>query len=452
MRQQSATDTSPRSAGSHAILTSTHPSIDPSEPTIPNLALNALHLDSFNTMDSTQQEKVSEVHDREEPAEPVASKIDSKSAEEKAKPNAATKKAGKCKHHAKRGGKSLKTKGRRRKLSKDDSSSDSDSDDSEDDEADSDVSSSEDEKCKRATRKHSKIVKKSAGGRRKKSKRHETPSESEDSEDEDSSSFDSSSEDEKPKRKSKKQRKAIKKAKDKSRKKAKQEVESSSTSDDTSDSETEAEESSTESSSAASESNEVDDLQAQVDALKLKASLKQKKRSKKGSKSSRKTHRKSSRSSQKSKKKTAKDSATMIYKRVDQLWDSTIHNYKLKESAEDEENEFSEYCFLVRRKFDWENKYQNTVVDIKSKMLRAVLSDVMKDCKSISLEAEEPTIDPNTLFMYLEELRTYYRKTLKTKIKAGKKRKAIKKLELQRKQCKILVKYVDHDFRIPSHI
>lgn len=135
-----------------------------------------------------------------------------------------------------------------------------------------------------------------------------------------------------------------------------------------------------------------------------------------------------------------------VYKRVDQLWDSTIHNYKLKESAEEDDSEFAEFAFLVRRTFDWENKYRDTVVDIKSKLLRAALVDVMKDCKSVALEVAEPTLDPNLLFLYLEELRTYYKTTLKAKIKAEKKKKGIKKLEQQRKIVKVLVQYLDVDY------
>jgi len=104
------------------------------------------------------------------------------------------------------------------------------------------------------------------------------------------------------------------------------------------------------------------------------------------------------RRSRKSKKKGRKASksrkrASMLeYKRVDQLWDSTIHNYKLTESAEGGEDEFEAYVFTVRRKFDWENKYRHTVVDIKSKPLREALAEVMKDVKGVSLVEEQPCV------------------------------------------------------------
>ncbi len=70
----------------------------------------------------------------------------------------------------------------------------------------------------------------------------------------------------------------------------------------------------------------------------------------------------------------------------------SIHNYKLKESAEEGEDEFDQYVFTVRRKFDWENKYKNTVVDIKSKLLREALQEIMKEVKGVSLVEDRPSV------------------------------------------------------------
>ncbi len=61
----------------------------------------------------------------------------------------------------------------------------------------------------------------------------------------------------------------------------------------------------------------------------------------------------------KEKKEKKKRASKLEYKRVDQLWDSTIHNYKLTDTAEDEESsEYDQYLFNVRRTFDWEGKYK----------------------------------------------------------------------------------------------
>ena len=193
--------------------------------------------------------------------------------------------------------------------------------------------------------------------------------------------------------------------------------------------------------------NTIDNIEAGMKKLWTQISeLKAEKDEVKSKKSKAKSKSKSKSQSTKSRSKSSEKPDSLDYKRVDQLWDSNIHNYKLKETTEEDETEFAEFAFLVRRRFDWENKYESAVIDIKSKQLRDVLSEVMKDCKSVSLEVEEPAIDPNTLFLYLEDFRKYYKKTLKAKIKTERKKKNIKKLEQQRALCKILVRYIDEDY------
>ncbi|KAF2168105.1 hypothetical protein M409DRAFT_21551 [Zasmidium cellare ATCC 36951] len=326
--------------------------------------------------------------------------------EEPAKTSLSKKKSKCYKPKHKKKSKAVK-KSHNRKSARDSDSDSSDHDESESEEVDSDDSSSDEEVKKKKSK--AKQSRKAKDKKRRKSKKYESDSESEESDSDDS---ESSSEEE------------ISKKKKRSAKKSKR-VE-------------------TESEDAASDDEDEKDVSAlEVQVRDLMAKITEMKTSPKSTKSKR---RRSSTKSSKSVKQKSKKGDAHQYKRVDQLWDSTIHNYKLKESAEDDEGEFAEFAFLVRRRFDWENKYQNTVIDIKSKQLRAVLADVMKDCKSVSLEAEEPTIDPNLLFLYLEDLRTYYKKTVKAKVKAEKKKKLIKKLEQQRALCKTLVSYIDDDY------
>ena len=88
------------------------------------------------------------------------------------------------------------------------------------------------------------------------------------------------------------------------------------------------------------------------------------------------------------------------FKRVDQVWDNSIHNYKLLDTTEGPvDKRYEEFLFHVRRTFDWEGKYKATVVDIKSTPLRESLQDVMGDVKGISLVEETPKLDPNMLFL-----------------------------------------------------
>lgn len=154
----------------------------------------------------------------------------------------------------------------------------------------------------------------------------------------------------------------------------------------------------------------------------------------------------SSKRDRKSKKKRA---SKLEYKRVDQLWDNTIHNYKLTDTAEDEESsEYDQYLFNVRRTFDWEGKYKTTFVDIKSKLIKEALNEVMDGVKGVSLVEETPCVDPNLLFLYLEDVRKLC-KTLKNKKvapKKGSKRKARKRNESKRKHLKVLLKFLDKDY------
>lgn len=128
------------------------------------------------------------------------------------------------------------------------------------------------------------------------------------------------------------------------------------------------------------------------------------------------------------------------------VWDNSIHNYKLSETADEPDtNEYDQYIFTVRRKFNWENRYSSTMVDIKSKPLREALSKIMHGVKGVSLVQETSAVDPNMLFLYLEETRQYM-KNMKQLAKAEKKKKARKIAATKAAHLKVMVKYLDTDF------
>lgn len=133
------------------------------------------------------------------------------------------------------------------------------------------------------------------------------------------------------------------------------------------------------------------------------------------------------------------------FKRVDQVFDMQIHDWKLVESSSDQKGEF-DCIFTVRRRLDWQGKYIETRVDIKSKTLRNTLQDVLKDCKSISLVENTPQLDPRTLFHYYDELKTHVKKTLERQLGKAKRSKERKRFKQQVAQCKLLLSYVDEDF------
>jgi hypothetical protein len=133
------------------------------------------------------------------------------------------------------------------------------------------------------------------------------------------------------------------------------------------------------------------------------------------------------------------------FKRVDQVFDMKIRDWKLVESNADQKDEF-DCVFTVRRRLNWEGKYQETQLDIKSKLLRNALQEVLKDCKSISLVEDIPQIDPHTLFHYYDELKAYIKKMLKPKLRKARKSKEQKRLKQQIAQCKLLLSYIDEDY------
>ncbi|KAJ5661410.1 uncharacterized protein N7477_009026 [Penicillium maclennaniae] len=144
--------------------------------------------------------------------------------------------------------------------------------------------------------------------------------------------------------------------------------------------------------------------------------------------------------------KRKKPASKVAFKRVDQLWDNTIHKYKLTETVDDPDaDEWDQYIFTVRRRFDWENKYLETVVDIKSKHLRDALAKVMDGVKGVSLVQEPAVVDPNMLFLYLEETRQWM-KDLKRQSRTEKKKKAKKHAAAKAAHLKVLIKYLDADY------
>ena len=453
-KQASPPDTSANSstAGEGANTPASNPSASSHTHSVPVTSLRGLQQPQQNMDESSPKDPVPAA-DREEGAQPADGKTEQQGEDEAGKIASPTKK-GKCKNPEHKQKKKEKKASAGKKAGKSDSGTDSGSSDEDSESDSSDSSSTEEEKIKKKKAK-AKKSKKSKAKASKKSKKSEVESDSSDSDSDDSASSDKS--DAEHKAKLKKLKKA-KKAKTKKLAKAKK-ASAESDEDDLGGEESDVSGQQDFDTGLKAIEREVASLRLQAASGKMSLpKVGRSGRSRYNSISSlsghsalaglgRRGNLKMPKTKQ-SKAAEAEDSEeeSKHFKRVDQLWDSSIHNFKLKESAEDDDSEFSEYAFLVRRIFNWENQYQDTMVDIKSKQLRAALQDVMKGCKSVSLEAKEPSIDPNLLFLYLDELRAYYKTTLKTKIKAEKKRKAVKKLQEQRAQVKALVGYIDDDY------
>ncbi|KAG5926230.1 hypothetical protein E4U42_003505 [Claviceps africana] len=149
-------------------------------------------------------------------------------------------------------------------------------------------------------------------------------------------------------------------------------------------------------------------------------------------------------------RRRAKNKVRLSYKRVDAIWDSQSYNFKLQPTAKPApESKFDGYLFHVRRTFDADGRYRASFVDIKSKLLRQCLQDVIGSIRGVNLVEDTSTLDPNLLFLYLEDLRFYLRR-MKQLEPADKHRRyrhrTQRRLNETRKELKVLVKYLDKDY------
>lgn len=69
----------------------------------------------------------------------------------------------------------------------------------------------------------------------------------------------------------------------------------------------------------------------------------------------------------------------------------------------------------------------------------------MGEIKGINLVTEKPAIDPNMLFLYLEELRTL-QEQLEAQEKNIENKKEKKSAKLKSQHLKVLVEYLDEDY------
>lgn len=284
--------------------------------------------------------------------------------------------------------------------SSEESSSDSDSEETESDSS-SDESESTEPRAKSRRHKRSSTI-------RKKTKRRSHAKNDSSSEDESSESTSTSSDERRAKRRGKAKLPA------RSRKQRRARRKSQHTPEDSEDS-----------------SGETGSKTAKIKALKAENKLL-------------KAARKSKSASKKKNKKPQQLKAR--FKRVDYLWDEETHRFKLQDTVDDsDEAAYDKYAFTVRRCFDWEHKYIDTVVDIKSKPLKDALHDVMEGVSGISMVVKEPSVDPNMLFLFLEEMRSHTKELKKTS-KSSKTKKAKAAAAAKAQHLKLLVKYIDKDY------
>ncbi|KAL1892817.1 hypothetical protein Cpir12675_004401 [Ceratocystis pirilliformis] len=146
-----------------------------------------------------------------------------------------------------------------------------------------------------------------------------------------------------------------------------------------------------------------------------------------------------------------KDKSRKGYRRVDSVWDNNLHNFKLQETKEAvvEDKDEPEYAFQVCRSFDTDGRYEFTLVHIMSKPLREVVRHVIGNIQGVNLMDSVPKLNPNTLFLYLDDFEQYA-KELKQMTPEGdtskERRKNKAKLSTKMDHLKLLISYVNEDY------
>lgn len=332
----------------------------------------------------------------------------------------------------------------------DQENTDSFSEDSSDDTEDSD-STSEDERPKKKVIKTAKRSKKTASSRSKRKTKQQDPETSDESnsdDDSESSSSSSDSEEDRSTKRIRSKRKAnthSRKSKTAKHSKSRKSREERSEDEDSTDSEVEV-------------ALEPTKAWAQIKSLHLKGvrfSKKLKDRSKEPKKAKDADDDKASVYSKKRSKtfnSIGKRGSKMDFVRVDSRWEDYQNVIRLT-GEEGETGEYEDHVFRVRRILDDENKYCHTRLDIYNKPLRDAMRKVMAKAQSVSLVEDKPSIDPDIVFLYAEELRNH-RQALKAKLKAASKKKLkrgkkheYKIMKTQVKSLKVLLRYVVKDYR-----
>lgn len=134
------------------------------------------------------------------------------------------------------------------------------------------------------------------------------------------------------------------------------------------------------------------------------------------------------------------------FMRLDHVWDDHARRYKSKPSSKEEDvDKYSGSAFNAVRHFNYKGEYQYTQLNIISTALKKVMMGVMGQVQGISLEEDPAKLNPDDVFLYLEELRTCSKK-LKIEIKATKRKSKIEELKIGRSHLKVLIKYLDEDY------
>lgn len=115
------------------------------------------------------------------------------------------------------------------------------------------------------------------------------------------------------------------------------------------------------------------------------------------------------------------------------------------ETVDRTKEEWDQFAFTVCRIFDVNDKYMETTVAVKSKYLKDALAYIMNGVKGVILFPQTAIVDPDLLFLYLEDIRRYA-KELKRLAKTKEKRRVRRSAETKVAHLKVLIKFLDTDY------
>ena len=132
--------------------------------------------------------------------------------------------------------------------------------------------------------------------------------------------------------------------------------------------------------------------------------------------------------------------------RIDRLWSEHESRFILSPSTVDQKaGQYEEYAFNIIRHFNFKKQHTSTELKILSKPLKTALIHVMRQVKGISLEEDKPCIDPNIVFLHLEELHEHM-KQLKSRSNSESDKRKARQLTIIAKHLKLLVEYIEKDY------
>ncbi|KDQ08103.1 hypothetical protein BOTBODRAFT_139298 [Botryobasidium botryosum FD-172 SS1] len=112
---------------------------------------------------------------------------------------------------------------------------------------------------------------------------------------------------------------------------------------------------------------------------------------------------------------TEEPGSRLEYKHVDEVYDSSVGDYVLRDAAprlRKRDKAYAALSFTINRKFDYEDKNPVTTVDIRSAALAAVGKAIIGNFNGLSWHVTPVQVDPQVFLTFLPEFQAYEKNLL----------------------------------------